>query len=233
MEFGKENRMEEPKQEKGMIPPYLSYKTLLTFLDRLKAGMPARIDRSAVATFSGVVQGQLFTALKYLQLMNDSGVPAKRLTELVASEGEERKRILADTIRASYPFLFTNGVDPKRTTMQQLQELFDAAGASGGTTRKCIAFFVTAAKDAGIELSPYLGRIRTAGTRSPGAKGKKTAGDRSGELPEPEPQGHQYSSKWQELLLSKFPDFDPSWSDEVKTKWFEGINKLMEEFKKT
>jgi hypothetical protein len=36
----------------------------------------------------------------------------------------------------------------------------------------------------------------------------------------------------EQLLLSKFPSFDPAWPDEVKTKWFEGFNKLMEQFKK-
>lgn len=32
---------------------------------------------------------------------------------------------------------------------------------------------------------------------------------------------------WAELLISKFPTFDPTWSDDVKTKWFDGFNQLM------
>ncbi|HEY3350742.1 MAG TPA: hypothetical protein VGM13_13280 [Thermoanaerobaculia bacterium] len=32
---------------------------------------------------------------------------------------------------------------------------------------------------------------------------------------------------WMELLLRKFPDFDPSWSDELKKGWFEAFEKLM------
>jgi transcriptional regulator with XRE-family HTH domain len=44
------------------------------------------------------------------------------------------------------------------------------------------------------------------------------------ELPEePEkPEG------WENTLLSKFPDFDPAWSDEVKAKWFEGFKAMKE-----
>lgn len=46
---------------------------------------------------------------------------------------------------------------------------------------------------------------------------------------------HQYSqidktrpSTWAELVLGKFPEFDPSWSDEVKEKWFVSFERLIE-----
>ena len=29
------------------------------------------------------------------------------------------------------------------------------------------------------------------------------------------------------MLLSKFPSFDPSWPDDVKAKWFEGFDRLL------
>ncbi len=32
---------------------------------------------------------------------------------------------------------------------------------------------------------------------------------------------------WAQMLLSKFPSFDPNWSDEVKAKWFDGFHRLM------
>ena len=32
---------------------------------------------------------------------------------------------------------------------------------------------------------------------------------------------------WPELLLAKFPDFNPEWPDEVKAKWFDAFEKLM------
>lgn len=32
---------------------------------------------------------------------------------------------------------------------------------------------------------------------------------------------------WARLLLEKFPDFDPSWSEDVQTKWFEAFDRLM------
>jgi hypothetical protein len=32
---------------------------------------------------------------------------------------------------------------------------------------------------------------------------------------------------WAEQLLSKFPEFDPTWPDEVKMKWFDAFDRLM------
>jgi hypothetical protein len=37
---------------------------------------------------------------------------------------------------------------------------------------------------------------------------------------------------WQQILAEKFPAFDPNWPGEVQAKWFEGFNKLMDQFKK-
>ena len=106
---------------------------------------------------------------------------------------------------------------------------------SGGTLPKAIKFFIEAAKDAGIELSPYIGKIRATGPRSTGSRVKKTNGEKqNGVLPHKDPLTQIPSGdiSWQQLLLAKFPSLDPAWPDEVKTKWFEGFNKLMEEFKK-
>jgi len=33
---------------------------------------------------------------------------------------------------------------------------------------------------------------------------------------------------WQQMLLAKFPNFDPAWPDEVKEKWFTAFNELMQ-----
>jgi hypothetical protein len=30
-----------------------------------------------------------------------------------------------------------------------------------------------------------------------------------------------------ELLLAKFPQFDPAWPDELKAKWFDGYERLL------
>ena len=32
---------------------------------------------------------------------------------------------------------------------------------------------------------------------------------------------------WQQMLLAKFPSFDPAWSTEVQAKWFDAFERLM------
>jgi hypothetical protein len=164
-------KMTDSKEEKKLTPPYLSYRTFINFLEKLKVGMPSRIDRSVMGSFSGAAQAQIFPALKYLHLINPDDTPTEKLTSLVSSEGTEKQKILKDMIIVAYPFLFKDGIDLKRMTASHLQELFDKAGASGATARKSITFFMAAAKNTGIELSPHLkirGAIRNSG------KGKKT-----------------------------------------------------------
>lgn len=223
-----------PGEAKKLAPPYIAHRTFLNFLERLKAqGIPTRIDRSVVPSLSGGMQVHLFTTLKYLRLMSPNGIPTETLRKLVSSEGEERQAKFKDILVASYPFLFKDEVNLKGITAQELRELFGKEGLSGGTIPKAINFFIEIAKDSGIELSPYIGKIRASGPRIPSIRVKKKNGEKQGasshheeSLPKTE------ETSWQQLALSKFPDFDPSWAPEVQEKWFEGMNKLMDEFKK-
>lgn len=216
---------------KKLIPPYIAYKTLSNFLDRLKAvAVSSRIDRSMMSTYSGAVQGQLLTTLRYLNLINEEGIPNQKLYELVNSAGEERPRILKEIISSSYPFLFKKDLDLKQINPQQLLELFENAGVSGATIRKSVVFFLSTAKDAGIELSPHIKRMRFKNA-SPLQVRKTDVGKASeGEYVEEERRLKRSSLKEAELWLSVFPKFDPSWSDEIKTKWFDAFRDFRKEF---
>jgi hypothetical protein len=219
--------MSENKEEKKITLPYLPYKTLLTFFEKLKVGIPARIDRGVMSSFSGAAQASLFTALKYLQLINRDHIPTEKLTKIVLAEGEERKKFIKEMIISSYPFLFKEGIDLKRITALQLQELFEKAGASGGTLRKSITFFMAAAKDATIELSPHL-KVKTGRIMG---KTKKGGGLEKSSKNDIEEEKELSTLTWQQLLATKFPKFDPAWPDDVKTKWFDGFKELMGQFK--
>ena len=229
--------MDEIKESKKPIPPYVAYKTFINVLERLRVGIPNRIDRSVLGTFSGATQGQLFATLKFLSLISQQGIPTDKLAGLVNSEGAEREKILREILVAAYPFLFRDEIDLKGLTAKQLHELFEQAGSSGETTKRCIAFFMAAAKNSGIELSPYLGKIKSQGSRNGAVRPRRAITERkscSSAIPD---QSTEIRSEggdigWQQLLLSKFPAFDPAWPDEVKTKWFEAFRDLMGEFKK-
>lgn len=147
--------MVRPASDK--IPPYVSYRTLTNLLGEFQAqGVPSRIDRSVLAHKSGTVQSQLLLALKYLGLIKGSGHPTEKLEVLVHSEGAPRKALLEEILRDSYDFLFASGFDLKTASADQAEELFQSRGASGETVRRCIAFLLAAAREAGVPCSAYI-----------------------------------------------------------------------------
>lgn len=219
------------KQSALAVPPYLSFKTFSSFIQGLKVGIPTRIDRSVLNTMSGAVQGHLMSALRYLGLVSAHAVTTEKLASLVNSEGPERERVLSGILKEGYPFLFAEPTfDLQRATTGQLEEAFRKVGASGETIRKCVAFFLAAAKAAGITVSPY---IKTSGiTRAPSNRSRKTTSLNNSVDLSPQPDGFLASTvpppaSWAQMLLAKFPSFDPAWSDDVKAKWFESFERLM------
>ena len=139
------------------IPPYVSYRTFDNFLQELSIrGLPGRIDRSILASKSGTVQSQLLLAFRYLDLITDLGHPTEKLQGLAKSDGRARKTLLREILKGSYEFIFDSDVDLSAATSNQMEELFQKTGASGETVRRCIAFFLAAARNAGIPCSPYL-----------------------------------------------------------------------------
>lgn len=218
--------MDTEEKSAKAVPPYVAYKTLKNFLRTLSHALPSRIDKSVMRSQSGSGQTQLLHALKFLRLIDSSGTPSAKLPLLVKSEGAEYQKVLREILMVTYPFLNTPGFDLKSATMHQLEEQFSTM-ASGDTVRKCIAFFIPAAKEAGIELSPY---IEKPGKRaSSNAKVKRRLDPKavSGAQEESAPHAPVPPMSWHEMLLSKFPSFDPNWPDDVKTKWFESFADLM------
>lgn len=218
------------RDDKALAPPYISIKTFRNFLDGLRAnGVPGQIDRSVMPNMSGAGQSSLITTLRYLGLMSDKGVPHEILGRLVKSQGADRQKIIHDIVTTSYPFLFGTGFDVKTATARQLEEKFNNVGATGATGKKCISFFLGITKDAGMTVSTYLqnyskrafrnvgpGRSRRQSLKQPHIDGSE------GEEFPPTPT----EVSWQQMLLDKFPPFDPSWSEDVQGKWFEGFKEL-------
>src|ERR1700730_1494553 len=122
--------------------------------------------------------------------------------------------------------IFRFKVKLPRTTTEELADLFKKEGVSSSDTiRKCVTFFSLAAKDAGIKLSPHIKPY--AGARRPS---RRRSASSAGITESAEPSKfpvvlEQNSSEW-ELLLSKFPNFDPSWSDDLVNRWLIGFERL-------
>jgi hypothetical protein len=221
-------KLSEGPDPHKLVPPYAPYRSFRNYIDGLKQGIPSQIDRSVMRNMSGALQSQLSATLKYLGLINAVGQPTDRLSRIVHSEGAERSSALRDVAKVAYPFFF-QGFDLKTATPKMLTGKFAEMNASGGTIGKCMAFFIGLAKDAEIPLSPHLLVMRGNRTGKPRrTKQEPTVLPSNGG--EPALTASEVSAMpWKQLLLSKFPSFDPSWSSEVQAKWFDMFGKLMKQ----
>lgn len=191
------------------------------------------------------------TALKVLQLVDSEGHPQPVLEELVFAEGDRRRALLRGLLEDYYEPVFR--LDLARATKNQFHEAFRSFGAREGVLTKCEAFFIQAAQAAGIQLSQYILAGRHQGRRrQPSGKGAgrgRTAASQAAPAPanavESAPEiatqvqanggvvtegSSRLAAKLNvaEMILSKYPEFDPSWSADVQVKWLDGMTKLYE-----
>lgn len=215
-----------------MSPPYVSYKSLRNFLDSFRQGLPSHVDRSLMKSLSGALQSQLLSALRSLQLIEEDGTVTSMFAALVTAEETEKQKLLRQILERSYPYLFED-FDLERTTLRQFEQRFREQGVTGETVRRCCLFFIQAANEAGIPLSTFI--------REPARIGKATSNGKSRvekarsadlvsntdnlEVPE-EISAPSLKEKILFKLTDKLPDYDPNWSPEVQTKWFEAFTQF-------
>lgn len=194
--------------------------------------MPSRIDRSYWGDkLSGSNGIQLMTALRFLGLIDSDGIPQTRLRQLVSARGTQRSEILKQIAYTTFGFLAERTLDPQVATYSQLEEAFyNTYQVTGDVGRKCIKFFVSLESDAGIILSPFIMKksrtLRADNVRK--RTTKKTSAGTIQNLAVPQAADSiPPQMTWYETVLTKFPTFDPTWSDEVKLKWFEAFDALL------
>jgi Family of unknown function (DUF5343) len=152
-------------------PPYTSYRTFKTFIQDLdENGVPSRIDRSVLTRFSGVVGTQLMHALRFLGLIEDQGRPTQRLRELVAAHRDGRwPEVLLELLRQEYAPMFA--IELETATPSHFTGAFRKAfPAADAVVQKCVTFFLYAAKDAGVKISPRVLKGRKPRTPAPRRK---------------------------------------------------------------
>jgi hypothetical protein len=214
------------------LPPYVSYRTFRNFIEQLQQRMPSRIDRSYWGDIlSGSTGIQLMAALRFLGLIDANGKPMEKLKPLVIARGEPKAVLLREIASEAFDFVVKSSLDLESATYSQLEEVFhNTFQLTDDVSRKCVKFFIAMASDAGMALSPFITK-RTRLTRS--SSGTKVNARKSikrtnrntvvpqilDELP--------HNTSWNSMLLAKFPDFDPSWNDEIKMKWFAAFDELL------
>jgi Family of unknown function (DUF5343) len=207
------------EQATSFTPPYISFSQLENTLNRMNTeGVPTRVDRSYLGSWSGSAQGQFLAAARSLGLIDpEFGRPTERLKAAVANP-EQRPELIGAIIREKYPEALALG---ERATQQQLDEVFrNYPGISGATTRKAITFYLHACKFAGIPLSPFFKAARASGSSSPRPRrprppaqqqqnGNGAGTNLGGQAADPE-QRKQYITLLMKMIEEKGVEADPA-----------------------
>lgn len=157
----------------GRTPPYISFSTLMTFLNEMKVnGIPPQIDRSVLTRFSGGVQNQLMLALRSLGLVDGENAPTPQLAKLVAAyETDSFKDVLRPIIKTTYPYVFD--LDLMTATPSMFAKAFsDNLSAKEDVLRKCRTFFLQAVKAAEIPVGPRIETAKFPRAKSPNTRSK-------------------------------------------------------------
>jgi len=145
--------------DKVLTPPVISHLSFTVFLNSLRdAGtVPTRIDKTLMPKASGSQQSGMLAALRFLGLIDEIGKPKEQFKPLVLATDEARKPLLEAIVRDSYAFLFNDPeFDLHHASSGEMTQKFRNLGNSGSTLTKTIAFFLAAAKEYGIPVSPHV-----------------------------------------------------------------------------
>lgn len=211
------------------LPPYVSYKKFKDFLQFISTeGLPPCIDKSFwEGKFSATAGSQITGALRFLKLTDNDNKPEEIFKNWSSADEEEQKKILSGVIKDAYKDIFS--IDIVKATSQQLDNAFSKYyKAEGEVKQKCITFFKVFSQDVGIKLSTYIVRRKKRQKRIDQKNNKKTiiTNNKVGGIV-PSSKIKTEDKDWNILLLEKFPEFDPSWNDEIKSKWFSAFDELM------
>ena len=210
-------------------------------MDDLKTnGIPPQFDRSGLSRFSGGTVAQLLMALRSLGCLNHQA-PTNRLTVLVRAYGTpEFQTFMKEALRVAYPFL-TN-IYLTTATPSMFADAFKTTGAKEDVLKKCRRFYLQAAADVGITIGPRILNGRKGDARASSATAPATPRTRKAVKSSMragvghvsgvgggagDPAVNPPAGTIEQQLISKFPNFDPSWPDQIKAAWFSGFKELM------
>jgi hypothetical protein len=159
--------------------PYVPFNTFNNSLIALAGTLPPRLDKSMWPSYSGAIQGQLWSAYKFFQLVGADGTPTSMLVDYLDADIEGRKRQLKAWLTKFYPELMK--LDLAKATVGHFSEAMRGYGLGAETQKKATSFFLQAAKAAGIDLSSFI--LKT--SRTPAAKRAKKNGAAKQKAAEP------------------------------------------------
>ncbi|MEW8275000.1 MAG: DUF5343 domain-containing protein [Candidatus Thiodiazotropha taylori] len=171
-------------------PAYATYKSFSNLINDLREdSIPPHIVYSVVKG-SNSGKATMLASLKALQLIDDEKCPTDTFKTLI-SEKENYKTNLRGVLQNAYPYLFDGSIDLSNTTTEMVAEKFKEAGASGSTIAKGMAFFLNAAKEAGIGISARVRPPQAPKSPSGKRRASKSNNDQTDRNQANEPQDDQ------------------------------------------
>ncbi len=159
-------------EEAKIQVPYVPYQTFNSAIEQMEHTLPPKLDKTMWPSYSGAIQTQLWSALRFFNLVNADGTPTETLAQLVRDK-PNRKTNMQSLLRTYYPTLMA--LDLSKATLGHFNGAMKEFGLSPETQKKASSFFLQAAKASGMELSKFI----LSNTRTPGAKrAKRNAGTR-------------------------------------------------------
>lgn len=154
------------KDDDATTVPFGSFATFWNYVTGLTGSeLPTHFDRSLLVGKSGTDQKVILAGLKFFDLIDSSDNKIDPgLAALADAAPEERNRILESLLQTKYTDAF--GVSEANGSPQQLHESFEQSfGVTGDTRRKAATFFLHAAKQAEISVSPNFTKVRSGSGR--------------------------------------------------------------------
>lgn len=165
-------------------PAYIPLMTLDNFIGRLRAtAVPLVIDSSLTQTMSGGMSSALTSALKFLGLVDQSGVPQDSLRNLVAAyDTDHFKQVWGEIIDRAYADI-VGDLDLTTATRSTLDERFRKnSKAAGQVLDKAARFYLAALERTQRPVSPHfkVRKLRVTTPRRPGhGAARKSGPDRN------------------------------------------------------
>lgn len=165
----------------SMTAAYVSYSTFANAMTALRdSGVPSHIDRSIFPTISGASCTALLASFRFLGLISSDNRPTDALKALVSGTSDNQTAALKALLEKTYP----KATKALATgTPNQFKKDFDYDGAEN-VVRKSRTFFLSAAKAAGLPMSPHV--ANKAVIRNPKRSGSSSRA-RSQKTPTPPP----------------------------------------------
>lgn len=155
-------------------PPYGSFKTTRTFVEKLhKTVVPDHIDRSMMTAMSGDSRTETLSGFRFLGLLGDQDSTQDSLNELVKAFGTDKWPVtLGNIVTAAYASIIGD-LNISTASAKMLSERFRTAGVDGFMQARCIRFYLAALKEADISYSPHLKAPATKKSNSPNKRPRK------------------------------------------------------------